>query len=89
MYSPKIQEDLIPILYRFAKEVEKPMTRIVDNLLRPTLIQYELSKAIPYCISCYTKLVLGGQERTATAYCHQCKSETVVMYSLPFEKLVG
>ena len=34
MYSPKISEDLIPELYRISKEVEKPMTKVVDDVLR-------------------------------------------------------
>jgi len=40
LYSPKIREDLIPILYRI-KEAKrgKPMTKIVDEILRPALIK--------------------------------------------------
>lgn len=34
MYSPKISEDLIPELYRISKEIEKPMTKVVDEILR-------------------------------------------------------
>jgi len=34
MYSPKIKEDLIPILYRMGKSESKPMTRIVDEIIR-------------------------------------------------------
>jgi hypothetical protein len=45
MYSPKIAEDLIPTLYRLAKHNRKPMTRIVDEILRENLTidqtQYE------------------------------------------------
>ena len=41
MYSPKITEDLIPILYKKAKEVKKPMTIVVDELLRPLLVKDE------------------------------------------------
>ena len=33
MYSPKIREDLIPQLYRFAKRLEMPMTSLVNALL--------------------------------------------------------
>lgn len=33
MYSPKICEDLIPQLYRFAKRLDMPMTRLVNALL--------------------------------------------------------
>lgn len=37
MYSPKIAEDLIPTLYRLAKHKRKPMTLIVDEILRENL----------------------------------------------------
>ncbi len=37
MYSPKIREDLIPIIYTRAKEKKEPMTKIVDELLRDGL----------------------------------------------------
>jgi len=38
MYSPKIREDLIPKLYQI-KQVQdgKPMTKIVDEILRPAV----------------------------------------------------
>ena len=34
MYSPKIKEGLIPILYKLAKQEQKPMTKLVDEMLR-------------------------------------------------------
>jgi hypothetical protein len=34
MYSPKIKEDLIPILYKLAKQEGKPMTALIDQMLR-------------------------------------------------------
>ena len=40
MYSPKIAEDLIPDIYRIGKEIGKPMTRIVDEILREKLPYY-------------------------------------------------
>ena len=33
LYSPKIREDLIPQLYRLAKGLHMPMTRLVNALL--------------------------------------------------------
>ena len=39
MYSPKIAEDLIPVLYRVGKKEGKPMTHVVDSLLRETLLE--------------------------------------------------
>ena len=41
MYSPKIQEDLIPILYRLKLRLDKPMTELVDEILRPELEEME------------------------------------------------
>jgi hypothetical protein len=52
MYSPKIREDLIPLIYKI-KQVQdgKPMTKIVDEILRPvvqnlheTLVKYNSIK---------------------------------------------
>lgn len=34
MYSPKIREDLIPVLYHLGKEQGKPMTKVVDDIIR-------------------------------------------------------
>lgn len=33
MYSPKINEDLIPVIYRIAKIKSKRMTQIVNEIL--------------------------------------------------------
>ena len=33
MYSPKIKEQHIPILYHLGKKVRKPMTRLVDEAI--------------------------------------------------------
>ena len=37
MYSPKISDDLIPRLYRMAKDRKTPMTRLVDGIIRQAL----------------------------------------------------
>ncbi len=34
MYSPKVKENLIPILYKLAKQEGKPMTALIDEILR-------------------------------------------------------
>lgn len=81
MYSPKIKTDLVPILFKMAQEQDKPMTSIVDEILRPVLVGYEEQKEIPYCISCYSRLSLD--KRSVTAYCNLCKSETFVLYTVP------
>ena len=37
MYSPKISPSLIPIIYKKAKEEKKPMTIIVNDIIRDKL----------------------------------------------------
>lgn len=37
MYSPKIKEDIVPVLYRKAREEKRPMTKVVDSVLRQYL----------------------------------------------------
>ena len=44
MYSPKIAEDLIPALYNLSKEKGKPMTSVVDEILRERVVTYKKSK---------------------------------------------
>ena len=34
MYSPKIQNDLIPVLYHQAKAERIPMTKLIDKIVR-------------------------------------------------------
>jgi predicted DNA-binding protein len=38
-YSPKIREDLIPILYHLAKRKRVPMTRLVNEIIENYLHQ--------------------------------------------------
>jgi len=46
MYSPKIAEDLIPVLYRLAKNRGKPMTRIVNEIIREKLTPNQKQKEV-------------------------------------------
>ena len=41
IYSPKISEDLIPIIYQKVKKKKVSMTKYVDKLLRPQVIKEE------------------------------------------------
>ncbi len=34
MYSPKISEELVPALYWIAKEEKRPMTRLVNDIIK-------------------------------------------------------
>lgn len=49
MYSPKIAEDLIPLLYREAQRRDVKMTELVDKILRETLQEIdERAQKLPY-----------------------------------------
>ena len=39
MYSPKINEDYIPFLYRKAKSQKIPMTRLVNQIIAEYFLQ--------------------------------------------------
>jgi len=39
MYSPKIDEDYIPFLYRKAKSQQIPMTRLVNKIIADFFMQ--------------------------------------------------
>ena len=36
-YSPRIRDDLIPALYKLGKQEQKPMTKVVDQIVRDAL----------------------------------------------------
>jgi hypothetical protein len=52
MYSPKIAEDLVPVLYHLAKRKKMPMTRLVNAIIRNTL-----TKDLPDDAQCETESV--------------------------------
>ena len=41
MYSPRIQEEYIPLLYRKAKELKIPMTKLVNQIIAEALRKEE------------------------------------------------
>ena len=45
MYSPIIGEDLIPKLYKLGKATNKPMTEVVDTILRDYLSEVDLHES--------------------------------------------
>jgi len=46
MYSPKISEELVPVLYRLGKARRVPMTRLVDLLIRRALAAEEVPQEV-------------------------------------------
>lgn len=73
MYSPKIKEDLIPIIHNSAKRKDKTMTKFVDELLRPQLIREDFK---PFCCSC--NMQIEADEGQAVAYCDSCQATVFV-----------
>lgn len=39
MYSPKIREEFIPALYQLGKELKKPMTVVVNEIIGKALTE--------------------------------------------------
>jgi len=48
MYSPRIDEKLIPALYRLARELGVPMTRLVNHMIARGIEQIEQEKRDEY-----------------------------------------
>ena len=51
MYSPKIDERLIPALYRLAKALNVPMTRLVNAMIAKGIEQIERGKRDEHNVS--------------------------------------
>jgi hypothetical protein len=45
MYSPKINEGLIPVLYQISKAQKKPMTRVVNEFIEEGLKKIDAKAA--------------------------------------------
>ncbi len=43
MYSPKISEEYIPYLYKLAKHLDIPMTRLVNQILAPVIERFRVN----------------------------------------------
>ena len=46
MYSPRISEDLIPIIYQNAREKKLSMTKYVDKIIRKHIIKGGKNKCL-------------------------------------------
>ncbi len=54
MYSPKISEELIPIIYQTAQNKKQPMTKVVNNILREYLNSIPTENNTKFEINSYT-----------------------------------
>ena len=53
MYSPKIDEELIPVLYHIAKDRGVPMTRLVTMLVGKALAHEDLPQPVMEAITSF------------------------------------
>jgi DNA-directed RNA polymerase subunit RPC12/RpoP len=67
MYSPKIKENLIPVIYKRAKEEGKSMTKVVNEILEDYLY------TIKHCQTCNAEIETEAENKTG--YCEYCESE--------------
>lgn len=72
MYSPRISEDLIPVLYKKAKQANLPMTKYVDALIRDALKDDEPIKVKCLCSNCLSEV--ETDEYQTEVYCDFCQS---------------
>lgn len=82
MYSPKIAEDLIPKLYIRAKDENKRMTKLVDEILRDNMTRYEElyeERKVTVCGSCLVPLETDDNQKEA--YCDRCQTTVFVKHS--------
>jgi DNA-directed RNA polymerase subunit RPC12/RpoP len=73
MYSPKIKEQLIPVIYNRARREHKPMTAIINELIEESLYK------IYYCRNCNNQI--EAEKGTKEAYCDHCQSEVYLITS--------
>lgn len=63
MYSPKISRDLIPELYKISKNIKRPMTKIVDDILRNYISIYNKHNNIsPTTVKNMLELIIENEE---------------------------
>jgi len=77
MYSPKISEDLIPIIYKNSKLLAKTMTKYVDDLIRPMLVEDDKEEEeVTYCCSsCRMVVNVADGDK---GFCDNCESPVFV-----------
>lgn len=63
MYSPKISEQYIPVLYRKSKELKIPMTKLVNQIIHKALEDAgdDTNRAVPVGAQLYHRRMLAGE----------------------------
>jgi hypothetical protein len=55
MYSPKIDERLVPVLYLTAKDRGVPMTRLVDSIITDGLLREQIPNPAQEYLDAYIR----------------------------------
>jgi hypothetical protein len=75
---------MIPLLYRLGKELKKPMTAIVNSMIRESLVSYSVRKPgeAAHCAVCgelerkkemkKVKVKVGSGKVITILICHRC-----------------
>jgi Zn finger protein HypA/HybF involved in hydrogenase expression len=71
MYGPRIDEKLTPVIYRRAKSIKKPMTKVVNEILTAELIQNF------YCRNCNN--TISADQGSKEGYCDKCNSSVFLL----------
>ena len=73
MYTPQLADDLIAELYLEAKRRSRPMTKVLNDIVRYYFTNEMTTK---YCSKCRTEI--QTEVNQTTGYCEFCESEVFV-----------
>lgn len=80
MYSPKISEKLIPKLYLIKQQLNKPMTKVVDDIIEQHIETYyeDLNRSYEeaVCESCLKQIEVDDNQ--TEAFCESCEANVFV-----------
>ena len=71
MYSPRIDEKLIPVIYRRAQSSNKPMTKVVNEILTAELCEDF------FCRNCNNTIL--SDQGSKEGYCDKCNSAVFLL----------
>jgi DNA-directed RNA polymerase subunit RPC12/RpoP len=73
MYSPQLADDLITELYLEAKRRKKPMTKVLNDIVR---FYFSSETVIKHCLNCRTEVTSDHNQNTG--FCEFCDSEVFI-----------